>query len=215
MKAKKIIICVLAAVMLAGTAAGGGNERQKAGNKTLIEQGLSLIYLMKEKAGNEKYLSLIMGANDDMLGKIREISKGDITKPLEVYRIGGDFSEFLQQVIGMAMKGDCSSSLRDDINKSFLSSFASMWSGRTNGAMGLAAMSVLQTQTVFDSDEIKEDCIYVYVFHDSYPVAVSFLRGEGKAVRASAGYVLDKDFPLSLDIMLNEKDMGIKIERVK
>ena len=147
MQLKKIIICVLAAVMLAGTAVGGGNERKKDGNKTLIEQGLSLISLMKEKAENEKYLSLIMGANDDMLGKIHEISKGDVTKPLEVYRICGNFSEFLQQVIGMAMKGDCSSSLRDDINKSFLSGFAAMWSGKTNGAIGLAAMSVLQTQT--------------------------------------------------------------------
>ena len=75
-------------------------------------------------------------------------------------------------------------------------------------------MSILQTQAAFDSEEIKEDCIYVYVFRDSYPVAVSFLRGEGKAVRASAGYVLDKDFPMSLSNVLSEFDMGIKIERM-
>lgn len=33
------------------------------GNKTLIEQGLSLASLMSEKANSETYFALVMGAN--------------------------------------------------------------------------------------------------------------------------------------------------------
>ena len=79
---------------------------------------------------------------------------------------------------------------------------------------------MLASGLVFDSDELKEDCIYIYTFKDAYPVAVSFKRGEGKACSAAALFIMDKDFPNSLREMFEKfnegfgMEMGMKLEKI-
>jgi hypothetical protein len=92
-------------------------------------------------------------------------------------------------------------------------SFASLWNSR-NGVNDMALSSVLVSGLVFDSDELKEDCIYIFTFKDAYPVTVSFKRGEGKACSASAIFIMDKDFPNNLIQMLEGFNVGIKLEKI-
>ncbi|MBQ5400061.1 MAG: hypothetical protein IIU15_02365, partial [Treponema sp.] len=81
-------------------------------------------------------------------------------------------------------------------------------------SLEMAAPSVLSASSNFDSDEIDSDCIYIFTFSDSYPVAVSFQRGEGRSVYASASFVLDRDFPKSLEAM-QELGFDVQLEKVK
>ena len=222
---KKTFLILAAAVLVSSAFAKGGEgktAKARTEEKTLIAQGLSLAALMHEKANSETYLTL-MGGNDEVMGEsIREIGAGDVSKPVAVYRLGGDFSEFYSAMLsglGGVLNADFASQfspeLKMDIEKRFLSGVASMWNGKTVGATGLAATSVLASESAFDCAELKADCLYIFTFKDAYPVAVSFIRRQGNAVSASASFVMSRDFVAELSALLLEMDIGLKIERIQ
>ena len=210
---KKIMKIALALVLLSQMAfAGGGTQQKKAKAakpKTLVEQGLSLISLMREKAENKNLIKMYFGSNDEVSNIVQEIAQQDFSKPSAVYRLSGDFS-FLFSL--MTIEFDTadmqfSSELKEEVARQFLSSMPSMWNAKTTGAYPLAASSLLTCTKVFDSKELSKDCIFVYEFPDSYPVAVCFLRGEDNAVMAQSTVVIDKDFLKSLQELLEEYDV--------
>ena len=210
---KKIMKIALALVLLSQMAfAGGGAQPKKAKAakpKTLVEQGLSLISLMREKAENKNLIKMYFGSNDEVSNIVQEIAQQDFSKPSAVYRLSGDFS-FLFSL--MTMEFDTadmqfSSELKEEVAKRFLSSIPSIWSAKTAGATPLAASSLLSCTKAFVSKELSQDCIFVYEFPDAYPVAVCFLRGEDNAVLAQSSFVIDKDFIKSLQDFLEEYDV--------
>ena len=209
---KKIMKIALALVLLSQMAfAGGGAQPKKAKAakpKTLVEQGLSLISLMREKAENKNFV-LFYSGNDEVSNIVQEIAQQDFSKPSAVYRLSGDFS-FLFSL--MTMEFDTadmqfSSELKEEVAKRFLSSIPSIWTASKAGEYQLAASSLLTCTKVFVSKELSQDCIFVYEFPDAYPVAVCFLRGEDNAVMAQSSFVIDKDFIKSLQDFLEEYDV--------
>ena len=216
MKTRKFLLILAAAVMLSSCA-------NAKGNKTLIEQGLSLASLMSEKANSETYLTLVMGANDEAMGdKIREIGSGDVSKPTAVHCVSGDFSEFYSTMLsglGGVLNADFakqfSPELKADTEKQLLSAVASILIAQKSGSTDLAATSILASETAFDCPELKEDCLYIFTFKKAYPVAVSFTRRQGNAVSAKANFVPSKDFTDELSALLSEMGGILKIEKVQ
>lgn len=178
--------------------------KAKGQKATLLEQGLSLAALMREKANSSDYRAILLGANGDLDEKVCELGAGDVSKPTAVYRLSGDFF-FLVDMMGLEVSEsvNLSPALKRDIAERLISGFAVMWTGKMTGALSVAAASVLQTQSTFVSDELSENCAYIYTFAEGYPVAVSFTKGDGGAVLANASYVVDEDFPASLEAMLD------------
>ena len=66
-----------------------------------------------------------------------------------------------------------------------------------SGAMTLAASSVCTTGKTFVSNEISEEMIYLYVFDDAAPIAVTFTLGEDNAVNATGNFLLYEKLPAS------------------
>ena len=198
--------------------------------KTLVEQGLSLIELMKEKANNEAYIGMLIGssANSVFFEKIKELGSGDISNLSCVYCLSGDYSDFVLsylsgiEELGMpnfgsdgSIKESLSPELWNDLKRKVFFALPSIWNLYAGAnSLEMAAPSVLSASSNFDSDEIDSDCIYIFTFSDSYPVAVSFQRGEGRSVYASASYILDKAFPKSLESM-QELGFDVQLEKVK
>ena len=198
--------------------------------KTLVEQGLSLIELMKEKANNEAYIGMLIGssANSVFFEKIKELGSGDISNLACVYCLSGDYSDFVLKYLsgieelGMpyfgtdpSIKDSFSPELWNDLKRKVFFALPSIWNLYAGAnSLEMAAPGVLSASSNFDSDEIDSDCIYIFTFSDSYPVAVSFQRGEGRSVYASASFVLDRDFPKSLEAM-QELGFDVQLEKVK
>ena len=198
--------------------------------KTLVEQGLSLISLMKEKANNEAYIGMLIGssANSVFYDKIKELGSGDISNLSCVYCLSGDYSDFVLsylsgiEELGMpnfgsdgSIKESLSPELWNDLKRKVFFALPSIWNLYAGAnSLEMAAPGVLSASSNFDSDEIDSDCIYIFTFSDSYPVAVSFQRGEGRSVYATASYILDKAFPKSLESM-QELGFDVQLEKVK
>ena len=198
--------------------------------KTLVEQGLSLISLMKEKANNEAYIGMLIGssANSVFYDKIKELGSGDISNLACVYCLSGDYSDFVLKYLsgieelGMpyfgtdpSIKDSFSPELWNDLKRKVFFALPSIWNLYAGAnSLEMAAPGVLSASSNFDSDEIDSDCIYIFTFSDSYPVAVSFQRGEGRSVYATASYILDKAFPKSLESM-QELGFDVQLEKVK
>ena len=212
---KKAIVSVLFLFCALAVFAKGKAKPRQA---TLYEQGLSLAALMREKANSSDYRAILLGANGDLDEKVRELGAGDVSKPTAVYRLSGDFF-FLVDMMGAEVSEsvNLSPALKRDIAERLISGFAVMWTGKMTGALSVAAASVLQSQSTFVSDELSENCAYIYTFAESYPVAVSFTKGDGGAVLANASYVVDEDFVSSLGAMLDAiaKESGRNVLRLE
>ncbi len=218
---KHVLVMVMALVCLIAFAKPRPKEESPK-EKTLMEQGLSLIDLMLEKASCDAYIEMFLSDSFNVKENAKKIKDGDYSKPTAVYRLVKDSSSSVIQLMADMVDYDLSvltPRIREEMEGQVFLSFASLWNSR-NGVNDMALSSVLVSGLVFDSDELKEDCIYIFTFKDAYPVTVSFKRGEGKAVSASAMFIMDKDFPNSL-IQMFEKfnkefnmEMKIKLEKI-
>lgn len=192
-------------------------KSKKSNESSLVKQGFSLISIMNEKAADEKYVSLVCGS-EEMLSIVRNLKIPGNVEDCQIFRLGGDFSLFLNALLsGMGGSFDAdafSPQIKKDLGQRFLSGFASMWNGKTVGATWLAIASVLQSEKVFVSKELKEDCVYIFAYKDSYPVAVTFLRGEDNAVKACACYIFDENFVSTFSQFVSEMGLGIELEKI-
>ena len=225
----KKLILILSALLLIFPVCTFAKPAEK--EKTLVEQGLSLIALMKEKANSEAYITMFIGssANSVFFEKIKELGSGDISNLTCVYCLSGDYSDFVLSYLsgieefGMpnfgsdgSTKESLSPELWNDLKRKVFFALPSIWNVYADNAssLGITASQVVSASSIFDSDEIDSDCIYIFTFADSYPVAVGFQRGEGRSVYASASYVLDRNFPKSLENM-QELGFDVHLEKVK
>ena len=197
--------------------------------KTLVEQGLSLIALMKEKANSEAYIALFSGSSSDssLNDKIKELGAVDISKLAAVYCLSCDYADLVVscffgiEELGMPdlstdglTKGGLSQELWNDMRRKVFFSTPTIWNAYA-GTYGLAAVNIISASSNFDTDEIDSDCIYIFTFDDFYPAAVSFQRGEGRSVYASATFILDKNFTNSFENMFQEIGLDVHLEEVK
>ncbi|MBO4385651.1 MAG: hypothetical protein J5817_01415 [Treponema sp.] len=191
--------------------------------KTLIEHGLSLISLMKEKAGNQSFLNLMSNGNDGIAEKMKEIASGNVSKSSAVYCMSGDFYNFGTFLFNrMDLSGTWknpeedfySAPLKEEMNKRFVSAIPASWNARV-GSTELAVASLLQSEKAFVSKELKSDCIYIFEFQDTYPVAVCFMLYDNNAVLAKSSYIFDRDYVPQLKEVLEKFGKGIKLEQIK
>ncbi|MBP5443874.1 MAG: hypothetical protein J6Y60_11615 [Treponema sp.] len=212
---KRVLIMVLSLACLIAFAKPRPKEESPK-EKTLMERGLSLIDFMLEKASSDAYMEMFMNTELGWKENANKIKAGDYSKPTAVYRLVKNSSTSVIQFMADMVDYDLSvftPRLKEDMENQMFFGFASLWNMRC-GIYDVALSGTLSSGSVFDSDELKEDCIYIYTYKDAYPVAVSFKRGEGKACSASAIFIMDKDFPNNLIQMLEGFNVGIKLEKI-
>lgn len=201
-----------------GSAADGGQPAESAPAKTLLEHGQELVALMGEMAASGAYIGLYTASTDigDILSAAGE---GDFSSPTAVCRV-----QFSESALGQLLEftglmddlDGLSQPLREAVRARSVSALPTMLNGM-GGADVLAAASVCTAGKTFRSDEVPGNgLIYLYLYEDAVPAAVTFLPGEDGTASASGMLILYDGFrPESLDdlsALLGE--LGAEVSKV-
>lgn len=180
------LICVLLAVLLLLTSCG-----QSAPEPSLYDRGLETIALMAEAIRSDAYLEML-SASENLRVIINEAASGDYSSPKAVYAIS--FTAIpMDDITGSP---ELSESLLELVKHRMVSTVITQINA-LGGMEPLAASSMCTTGKTFVSADFTGDIIYLYVFAQGYPVAVTFTGGEDHTVSASANILLHDGFPTS------------------
>lgn len=202
MKKRSLIFFMI--FMLLGTFLGGcGNSSKEnpavAGtDKSIYEHGLDLIALMEAMVQSEVY-SDMMTSSGEISALAEEMRSGDYTVPEKVFVISipEDCLEMLLSAWGeeKELREELPAPLYDSLNKKITTAFVNQFNAQS-GATYLALSSIYTASKTFVSTELEKDVIYLYTFENGYPIFVTFVKGEGGAVAATGGFLMNQDIEL-------------------
>ncbi|MBR4291193.1 MAG: hypothetical protein IKT52_11235 [Oscillospiraceae bacterium] len=179
-------LCIFLTVLLLLTAC-----TSNAPEPSLYDRGLEVIALMHDAINSDAYLDML-SANEDMRTIIDEAAAGDYNAPAAAYSIS-----FMPDALNAV--GDLSAlpeTLLDTVSHRLISAVTTQVNA-FGGVEILAASTMCTVGKTFVCSELKEDIIYLYVFENGCPVAVTFTGGEDQTVCASANVIFYEDFPTS------------------
>jgi len=211
---KRMIALAMAFVLMLSLCACGGESGTSSGGKTLLEHGLEVVATMDEMAGSDEYINFYTGSKD-MTEIVKEISKGDHSAPVAVYKITIDKEAMEAWDMLSGLEG-LSENLKTAMRQKAFGAALITQINAQNGATTLAATTICTAGKTFVSSEGDGDAIYLYVYENACPAAVSFVRGEDNSVSASGTFILNDGFdassPESLETFFG--DSGAVIESV-
>lgn len=155
--------------------------------KTAYDHGLELIGTMAEMAKSEAYLAITTGSTEitEMLLPVKE---GSVGEPAAVYTITlGD--EYLSLMAEWAEIPEMPDSIKSVADQKLIGAFATQINAMA-GAQNLAASAICAAGKTFVDEGLTENVIYLYIFEDCPPAAVTFTPGEDGAVSASSLFLL-------------------------
>ena len=182
------VLITIFALLLSG--ACGREREEQAEDKSLYEHGLELVSVLEEMANSDQYIELY-GGTPQLKELLSAAGSGDFTSPSAVYRITGGRSMGL--ALGMLEISELSEELQKSLKSRMLSAIITQINA-LGGSTVLAASSVCTAQKLFVSGELTENEIYLYVYENAVPVAVTFVAGEGGAVSATGMFILYDGF---------------------
>ena len=158
-------------------------------SKSLTACGEDVISLMTEMLESDDYQSLfnLPAAYDEQINKLCE---GNYSKSIAVYELF--ISE--EEVLGKTIDKDA---LSEELYAYICSSAYGSFVSRINQASGLEAMAVstvFTAQKTYASKDIDANKIYLYVFENGCPIAVSFVTTGEDALRANGRFIMNDAF---------------------
>ena len=186
---KKCRSVLLTLIMLVSVSACGNGS--KGSGKTLYEQGLDVASLMVEATRTEKYVEIYSSSSE--LGKmIKEIGEGDYETLEAVYAITIDDEKF-RGILEVDNYNEISERLQAALRNRMFGSLITQINGM-GGTEELAVSSICTHGKTFVDDSITDNTIYLYVYEDALPIAVTFTVGEDGAVSASGTFIMYDGF---------------------
>ena len=181
---RKLFAVLLACVLLL-TLLVSCNEK----NKSLTECGEDVISLMAEMLESEEYKSLynLPSAYDDQVNMLRE---GNYSKSIAVYELLISEEELLDKTID---KDGLSKELYEYICSSAYVSFASRIN-QISGVEAMAVSAVFTAQKTYANKDIDTNRIYLFVFENGCPIAVTFVVDGNDSLRAVGHFIVNDKF---------------------
>lgn len=172
---------------------GAKNSSKAAESKSLYEHGLDMVALLDEMVGNDSYVDMF-SVSDEIGAVIEAIDEGDYSEPAAVYEwvVTEEQRNNLISDIGTEHVGEMSDALKKNLQQRLFASVVSQMNGGT-GVTNLAASSICTIGKSFVSDRMEQDALYLYVYEDAQPIAVTFTAGEDGAVSASASFLMAEE----------------------
>ena len=159
-----------------------------ANPKSLTECGEGVISLMAEMLESEEYKSLYLpAAYDDQVNMLRE---GNYSKSIAVYELLISEEELLDKTIN---KDELSKELYEYICSSAYVSFASRIN-QTSGVEAMAVSAVFTAQKTYANKDIDTNRIYLFVFENGCPIAVTFVVDENDSLRVVGHFIMNDEF---------------------
>lgn len=195
---KKRIVAILLCVVMAAMCACGSNRADEGETTSVCQRGLDVVSLMDEMVSSKEYVELF-SSNDDIKEIAEAIAADSYDVPTAIYRItispeeamveNGMTALFTKMFRAIQMK-DMSEELKNDVNRKLFCAITTQINAGWGDTSKLAAAAIFTTEATFIDEEIKEDMIYVYVYKNAAPIAVTFIKGDGGAVSATGTYLL-------------------------
>ena len=211
---KRIVAIAMAFALLLSLCACGGESTSTSEGKALLDHGLDVIATMDEMADSDEYINFYT-ASKDMAEIVKKIRKGGHSAPVAVYKItiAKEAIEAWDMLSGLdGLSENLKTAMRQ---KAFGAALITQINAQ-NGATTLAATTICTAGKTFVSTEGDGDAIYLYVYENACPAAVSFVRGEDNTVSASGTFILNDGFdagsPESLEAFFGE--VGAVIEEI-
>ena len=183
---KKVLVVLFVILILSLTACGSKKEQL-----SLYEQGLEVVALMDEMADSQSYVQMFTG-NTKISELIQSNTKGDYSKPQAVYEVVLQKDNY-QGLLGnedtqIAMSDELERIMEKKVNAS-LTTQINAYSGSEN----LAASTICTVGISFVNNEVKEDVIYIYVYENTAPVAITFLQEGNDIVSANGTFMFGEE----------------------
>lgn len=179
--------CMLLAALVLLTACG-----QNTPQPSLYDRGMETIALLDEAIRCEAYLDML-SASENLRVYIDDAASGDYSTPAAVYAVSFAADPLLLEP---EVSSDLPEALSDLVRHRMIATVTTQINAY-GGMEFLAASSMCTVGKTFVSTDFAEDIIYLYVFEQGVPVAVTFTGGEDHTVSASASFLFSDKFPTS------------------
>jgi len=189
MKFKKMFSFFMISIFVLGLCSCNKNNGPES--KSLYEEGMEVVELLAEHAGNEECVDIYTG-NDEIKEIIADIGSHDYSKVDKVYEVVIS-DETLSAMAELDRVEGASEELKKLLKAKSLSAVTTQINGMA-GVEKLAASSVCTVSRAFANDNIASNTIYIYTFEEGFPVAVTFIAGEDKVVSANGIFILFDKF---------------------
>ena len=190
-RTKIFVLAMVVAAMLSACGSTGGTTEKS--NSSAYQKGLEVVALLDEMIQNDTYVQLYT-ASAEIQGIVETVATGDYSEPLVVYHIslpGESLSALAEAMGGNASMDGMSPELTRAVEQKLIGAVISQINAMS-GATNLAAMSVCTAGKTFVNEEVSEDLIYLYVYENAAPAAVTFIRGDDGTVSATGTFLLSE-----------------------
>lgn len=187
---KKAIAFVLVLVIILGLAACGAAKEMKE-PKSRYAHGLDVISMLSEMTRSESFIG-IYTANSEIKDIILALGDNSYEQPDAVYAITVP-EDILTGMAELSNLEGASEELKNYLMQRVMASLMSQINAMS-GVENLAASSVCTVSKTFVSENATENVIYIYVYEDTAPVAVTFTLGEDHTVSATGTFILYDGF---------------------
>ena len=183
---KKILVVLFVILILSLTACGSKKEQV-----SLYERGLEVVDLMDEMADSQSYVQMFTG-NAKISDVIQNNTNGDYSKPQTVYEVVLRKDNY-QGLIGnediqTTMSDELERIMKKKVNASLITQINAY-----GGSENLAASTICTAGISFVNKEEKDDAIYIYVYENTAPVAITFLQEGNDIVSANGTFLFGEE----------------------
>ena len=157
--------------------------------KSSIDCSAEVVSLMQEMVESEKYSGFynLPAAYDEILKKLKS---GSYSKPSAIYKLSIPEEALMKEPFDVE---DRYEELDRYVESSLYASFASRIN-QTTGGDALAVSSAFCAQKSFVCKEIKESTVYLYVYENGHPIAITLIPGESDSIRVIGNFIINDNF---------------------
>ena len=211
---KKLIVFALALVVMVLSLSACIDNESNAETKSLYAQGLEIVQIMSEMTQTEEYVAIHTG-DSEIKTIIQDISTDDYSSPKAVYAISisdGNLSAMAE----LNSLGNVSEELKTFLMNRAIGSLMTQINGMS-GVEKLAASSVCTVGKTFVNENATDNVIYLYIYENALPIAVTFTIGDNQTVSASGVFVMYDEFTCgsAAEIKAFFKDIIVEVTEVQ
>lgn len=160
-----------------------------AKDKFLKNCGEDVISMMAEMLESDEFAE-VYEVPDQLMETISKLSDGDFQEIDEIYELIIPVDQFTETSFD---EDDFSEDLYQYVCSSAYVSFANRINVQS-GNESLAASSMYCAQKCFTNRKLEENTIYLYVFEDACPIAISFTMSGKDTIRATGYFIINDEF---------------------
>ena len=215
---KRTRIFLLAIIMIAVLSACGSSENTtEKSNSSAYQKGLEVVALLDEMVQNDTYVQLYT-ASAEIQEIVETVASGDYTEPSVVYQIsfsGENLSALAENMGGSVSMDGMSPELTRAVEQKLIGAVISQINAM-GGATNLAAMSICTAGKTFVNEELSEDVIYLYVYENAAPTAVTFIKGDDGTVSATGTFLLCEELNTESEQSVSEffGELGVEVSAI-